>query len=299
MRVTRWLLLVAAPSYLTAQAPRARTPIGDVGCTTAIVKPGSTSRVRTVTPPTLTWRGTSAMRWAEWPVALGARGVRTRMIVVDIDPAQVALSLEIARDGDDVVPWSLDDAPADAAIAFNAGQFTDDGPWGLVVHRGREWQPAGRGPLSGGLVVDSTGRVSISGAARLPVVRDLGGVKEALQSYPMLLEGGAPPPLLCNSAVDLDRTHRDIRFAVGVRADGHVILALSRYEGIGAIIERVPIGPTTPEMAEVMRRLGARDALMLDGGLSAQLLLRDGTAVRRWDGLRRVPLAIVGRAQER
>jgi hypothetical protein len=43
-----------------------------------------------------------------------------------------------------------------------------------------------------------------------------------------------------------------------------------------------------------MGALGCRRAVMLDGGLSAQLLLRDadGTA-HRWDGLRRVPLGLV------
>jgi hypothetical protein len=43
--------------------------------------------------------------------------------------------------------------------------------------------------------------------------------------------------------------------------------------------------------------LGAVDALMLDGGLSAQLLLRDGIAEQRWPGLRTVPLALVGRVR--
>jgi len=44
-----------------------------------------------------------------------------------------------------------------------------------------------------------------------------------------------------------------------------------------------------------MGALGARDAVLLDGGISAQLLVRDaqGTA-RRWPGLRRVPLGLVG-----
>jgi hypothetical protein len=245
--------------------------------------------------PRLQWHGQAPLRWAQWAVALGTRGIRARMIVVDIDPTGIALSLEIARDGRDVVPWSLDDVPPDTPLAFNAGQFTDAGPWGLVVHRGREWQPAGSGPLSGALVVDSGGRVSITGPTGLDGVRAMGGVQEALQSFPLLLENARAPSLLCSATTALDRTHRDIRFAIGVRADGHVLLALSRYEGAGALAERLPVGPTTPEMAEVMYRLGARDALMLDGGLSAQLLLRDGSVTHRWDGLRRVPLAIVGR----
>jgi exopolysaccharide biosynthesis protein len=48
-------------------------------------------------------------------------------------------------------------------------------------------------------------------------------------------------------------------------------------------------------MAAVLGALGARDAVMLDGGISAQMILRDGEAVRTWPGLRAVPLALVAR----
>ena len=41
--------------------------------------------------------------------------------------------------------------------------------------------------------------------------------------------------------------------------------------------------------------LGARDAVMLDGGISGQLLLRDANgASHGWRGSRNVPLALVG-----
>jgi hypothetical protein len=41
--------------------------------------------------------------------------------------------------------------------------------------------------------------------------------------------------------------------------------------------------------------LGARDAVMLDGGISGQLLLRDASgATHAWHGSRKVPLALVG-----
>ncbi len=121
------------------------------------------------------------------------------------------------------------------------------------------------------------------------------GVREGLQSFPMLLLDGRPAPLLCDPTASLDRTHRDIRFAIGTRGDGHVLLALTRYEGVGSLSARLPVGPTTHETAELMRRLGAQQALMLDGGLSAQLLVREGTATHRWEGMRRVPLAVVGK----
>ena len=42
-----------------------------------------------------------------------------------------------------------------------------------------------------------------------------------------------------------------------------------------------------------MGALGAREAVMRDGGISSQLLIRDQGTVRRWEGLRRVPLGLV------
>jgi len=75
-------------------------------------------------------------------------------------------------------------------------------------------------------------------------------------------------------------------------------VALTRYAPKAmpsAVAARLPIGPTTLEMAEIMLELGSVDALLLDGGLSAQLLVGTGPSRRRWPGLRSVPLAIVGR----
>jgi len=48
----------------------------------------------------------------------------------------------------------------------------------------------------------------------------------------------------------------------------------------------------------VMGALGCREALLLDGGVSGQLLLRDaGGAARVWPGIRRVPLGLVGKTR--
>jgi hypothetical protein len=46
-----------------------------------------------------------------------------------------------------------------------------------------------------------------------------------------------------------------------------------------------------------MLAFGARDAVMLDGGISAQLMVRDAHGeAHRWPGIRAVPLAVIGRA---
>jgi exopolysaccharide biosynthesis protein len=66
---------------------------------------------------------------------------------------------------------------------------------------------------------------------------------------------------------------------------------------MGEFADRVPLGPTTPEMAAIMGALGACDAVMLDGGISAQLLLRGASGKRplEWPGIRKVPLALIAR----
>ena len=102
----------------------------------------------------------------------------------------------------------------------------------------------------------------------------------------LLMDGVVPEPLrTASSGVDL--THRDARLALGTLPDGRVVVALTRFDALGPALGRVPFGLTTPEMAAVMGSLGCRQALMLDGGISGQLMVRhgDGT-VRSWPGTR-------------
>ena len=63
---------------------------------------------------------------------------------------------------------------------------------------------------------------------------------------------------------------------------------------IGPTLGFLPFGPTVPEMAAVMGSLGCRDAMLLDGGISARLLVRDAEGrAHAWEGFRPVPLALV------
>lgn len=290
--------LLSFPWSVRAAAQSRPTVIAARACTDGAPSPARDAGAA----PTLAWKEGS-VAWARWPVLLGAALVPVDLIVVRLDPSRVALSLEVAREGTRVRPWTIDDTPADAVVAFNAGQFTDEGPWGWIVHRGRERQPPGSGALAAAIVVDSLARVRIVSADSIAAVRAR-GVTEAVQSYPALLGNGVPPRALCTPDA-IDRAHRDIRFVMGTRASGEVLLVLSRYRAPTArrAAERLPIGPTTLEMVEIMRRLGATDAVMLDGGLSAQLRVNvpdGGSGIEsRWAGLRGVPLAFVGRARGR
>lgn len=290
--------LFITTAVLHAQSRTRRPPvparIGDANCADTAAAP-SMPRPGV---PVLEWHP-GTIPWSEWRVQLGPRRLPITIVVADIDPRRVRLALEIARVEDAMGPWRIDQAPPEAVVAFNAGQFNDAGPWGWVVHRGREWQSPGTGALAAGIAIDSSGRVHIVSPDSLEQVRRRGGWLEALQSYPMLLQQGRLSPVLCQRG-SIDRTHRDIRMTLGVRHDGHVLVALSRYApaaAVAGVTERLPVGPTTLEMASIMQHLGARDAVMLDGGLSAQLRVRTGTEDRRWPGLRAVPLAVVGRVR--
>jgi hypothetical protein len=223
------------------------------------------------------------------------RGLAFEFMVVRIETAQVRVQLHLARGVDgQTEPWDIMRAPARALVALNAGQFTDDGPWGWIVYNGRELQAPGSGALAGALVVDSAGRASLMDPASVDSVRARSAVRWAVQSYPALLTGdGVVPEPLRADARGVDRTHRDTRLALGQQRDGALLIVLSRYRSLGRVAERAPIGPTTPEMAALLGALGAQRALMLDGGLSAQLLVRAPDRTEQWPGLRSVPLGLI------
>jgi hypothetical protein len=103
----------------------------------------------------------------------------------------------------------------------------------------------------------------------------------------------ASAPSAPSASPALNLAHRDARLALGVDANGHLIVALTRFDALGPALGSIPFGLTIPETALLMRALGAQDAVALDGGISAQLLVRDASGeAHRWPGLRAVPLAL-------
>jgi hypothetical protein len=243
------------------------------------------------------WRPLSAgVEWGELTLSGSGEAWRVRVVLARIDPRRVRLTTqETARPDGRPGPWTIDSAPGKVIVALNAGQFTARGPWGWVVRNGVELRPPGTGPLAPALVVDTAGSVRLVPADSLDLVRSRGAVREAFQSYPALLTGnGELPAALREPGTGVDLEHRDARLALGVTRDGRLVVALTRFEGLGGVLSNLPFGLTTPEMAALMGALGCRHAMLLDGGISSQLRLRDdhGT-VHRWTGLRRVPLALV------
>ena len=256
----------------------------------------------------LAWRAIGdGVSWATLPVRASGEGTYTRLIVVRIDPSRGRLVLDAAMptrrlpDGArrTVARWTIDTAPARARVAFNAGQFDDRlfgvAPFGWLVLDGRERQPPGYGPLSTAVVIDSSGAVELRAPAAFATPERGRRVVWAFQSYPTLLEGDGEVPLpLRPDGTGIDRTHRDARLAIGVARDGAVLVLLTRFDALGPALGSVPLGLTTPETAALMGALGCQRAVMLDGGTSAQLRLRDARGqVRRWPGWRRVPLGLL------
>jgi hypothetical protein len=246
----------------------------------------------------VSWRPAAeeGMEWGELRLSGTGEAWRLRVILARLDPTRFHLRLEQSIREDRLAgAWSVDDAPDDAVLAVNAGQFAYGTPWGWVVRRGEEERPPGSGPLSMAVLVDSIGAVTFVPTDSLPLAPDGVRAVEAFQSYPSLLvdDGWVPDPLL-DEGRGIDVAHRDTRLAIGELRDGRILIALTRFDGLGGVLSVVPFGPTVPEMAALMGALGCRRAVMLDGGISGQLMVRDEEGeVRAWRGLRRVPLGLV------
>ena len=232
--------------------------------------------------------------WTESRMATTGPLSVVNVIVAELDLRQLQLHLDTATvDYGLRAAWTIDRIPSHGLAAFNAGQFIGGFPWGWLVMNGEERQPPGNGRLAMSFVVDDAGKASLVTRDELPAAR--ARAVWAFQSYPMLLTGrGELPWELQEQGRGASLTHRDSRLALGIRTDGTVIVALTRFAMAGAAGERLPWGPTVPEMAAFMRSLGCDRAMMLDGGISSQLTVRGANGVlERWANWRSVPLAVI------
>jgi exopolysaccharide biosynthesis protein len=180
---------------------------------------------------------------------------------------------------------------------MNTGYFDGGLPWGWLVLDGAERRPPGRGPLSSAVVFDRSGDVRLVPWTHIALERHRAGVAWAFQSYPTLLErDGQVPAALREAGRGVDLAHRDIRLAWGQFRDGRVLIVMTRFAQAAGI--SMPFGPTIPELAALLGALGAERAVALDGGLSAQLAVREnGGRVRSWAAPRLVPLALEATAR--
>jgi exopolysaccharide biosynthesis protein len=228
------------------------------------------------------------------PMSTAGALASVHVVAVRIDPKLVRFSLADAmrEDGPGNV-WTVDSIGDAGVVAFNAGQFSAGGAWGWVVRDGVEERLPGSGSVAMAFVIDSAGVPALLEPGEIEARR--GHVSLAFQSYPALLVGnGQVPHELQADGRGVSLTHRDSRLALCMLRDGTIVVALTRVAGLGATLETLPWGPTVVEMADYMRSLGCRRAMLLDGGISGQLALRaaNGT-LRRWPNWRAVPLGLV------
>lgn len=245
----------------------------------------------------VTWHpGQPGLEWATLPIAGQGEARALTLVLARIDPRAVSVHLAWGIERDRPA-WTIDRA-GDATLAINAGMFVERLPWGWVVTNGRERLPPGHGPLSSALVGLADGRLMWVDGDDVSTWRGRADVSFAFQSYPTLLVGdGEVPVALRDGAINV--SHRDARLALGIDRQERLLVALTRLDvGIPGA-DRLPLGLTVPEMAAVMGALGARRAMLLDGGISAQLAISDSSGhAMQWKGLRKVPLALVARARQ-
>ena len=234
------------------------------------------------------------VEWATLPIAGQGEAYALTLVLARIDPQAVSFHLvwDIEQDR---AAWTVDRADG-AALALNAGMFVEQLPWGWVVMNGRERLAPGHGPLSSALVGLADGRLVWIDGDDVSTWRGRADVRFAFQSYPTLLAGDGEVPVAVRNG-GINGAHRDARLALGLDRQERLLVVLTRLDVPIPGADRLPFGLTVPEMAAVMGALGAQHAMLLDGGISAQLTISDSTGhARVWKGLRKVPLALVARA---
>lgn len=226
---------------------------------------------------------------------MSSRGplAHVRATVITIDPAQYRFRLDLVRTNQHLrAAWNVDSIPQNAVVAVNAGQFLGGFPWGWLVQGGVETQPPGSGSLGMAFVVDSSDNVSLVAPSEIPATR--GHALHAFQSYPALLIDGEMPWELREAGRGVNLYHRDSRLSICIDTTDHMLIVITRVKVPGNVGATLPYGPTIPEMAEYMKSLGCKRAMLLDGGLSSQLAIRDSRgSLTKWTNWRMVPLGLV------
>ena len=237
-------------------------------------------------------RGQPGVEWSTVPISGPGEASSLTLVVARLDPRLVSLQLVWAVENDRPA-WTVDRTPTGAKLSLNAGMFVEQLPWGWVVMNGRERLTPGIGPLSSALIGLVDGSLVWVDGDDVGAWRGRTDLSFAFQSYPTLLAGDGDVPLALREGT-INTAHRDARLALGLDRQGRLLIALTRFDVAIPGADRLPFGLTVPEMATLMGSLGARQAMLLDGGISAQLAIVDSAGTTNvWKGLRKVPLALV------
>ncbi len=195
-------------------------------------------------------------------------------MIARIEPARANIKVQYAPEAPKTVrDWQ---ASSGADVVINAGYFTDKHvATGLIIVDGK---PSGASYAGfGGMfsVVDS--RPNLQWLLKKPYVADR-KISSAVQSFPMLLMGGAVVPNIPTDARPSFRTF------VGIDKQGRVLLGVCQTP-TWTMIELA-------DWLAVQPALGLDTALNLDGGRSTGLWLRDVNEARLTDSFDVVPAVI-------
>lgn len=191
---------------------------------------------------------------------------------VEASPKRASLHVLVNDDSANGTSFVHEMAAARAALAaINGGFFDGDGALGLILSRDKLVQRPNGG--AGYLLVRDGSPLILNEKHA-----SLAGASEGIQCGPVLLIEGRMPDNLrrAGSAASVAR-----RSAAALTREGNILLLSTDVE-LG--------GLTLKQLATVLGGLGARDALALDGGASAQLYVRGaGVVAQGWD---KVPVGI-------
>jgi hypothetical protein len=204
------------------------------------------------------WRGgDNVLRWGEWRVVVGAARLPVRVLVAAVQAGEVSLQLAsttspaqsaaVTQTVARDADWTIDEAPTSARLAAGASFATT---------------PATSVPSFAQLM------------DRLPITAQLVSDRGAVDAH------------ICGQREKRESPTRDRRLAIGTRADGSLLIVLAHFDGVGDASTTAPLGVSLPELASIMRALGAERAALLATGPSAQLMVRESTdgVARRWAG---------------
>jgi hypothetical protein len=280
-------------AMLQASPPPLEVRVGDAWRLWRDAAPNSAATHERLLDEAVLWKDSApGLRRGEFEVRTASGYLRNSMAIIDLDPSRFRFSLGITPPGArrSAAEWLADDTSL--VLTSNTGLFRVNGtPQGLVLLDGSR-----RSALAGWLdavVVIEDGSLRITDVDGARASR-LSPLASAFQTLPWLIRDGRVAFGFTNG-LRLSRTHRDRRITLCLAESGTVRLLLSNFEVFGANAGSVPIGLTIPEQAALAAGAGCRDAVALDGGISAQIALRAGERTVKMPGWRKVPLMLLVR----
>lgn len=230
--------------------------------------------------PRPAWQGQDAVA-APWQQVVPGLDYRSfspwpdsRVHVLRLDLREPGLRLEVSAPAQRGL--AMDQRPdSTAAVAsFNASFFDRNfAPRGVTVSQGQVWAPVLAADASPALVCDARQRCRMRFADTAVVPA---GAMNAVAGTPWLVRGGQTRTAADDAGCAALCAHAHPRTAVGLVGQGRWLLVVLA-EG-----RRPPVaGVTLAQLSQLMRDLGADDAINLDGGGSSTLWLQGRVVMAR------------------